>query len=117
MTSELIATFDGLPAHIGAGFNRPASIRIFPGLIEFAFNEQKMLRQPARSFTQQGGVLRVNYVFFPPWLNTVLFLHDNSGLPIYASFPPWQRRRLRCPLAEAGFQPVVKRRVLMGAVE
>lgn len=112
-----IATFEGMPAHIGLGMNRRATIRVFAGALEFDFKGQKFLKEAAVVYRQEGGKVRVNHALFPPWLNTVIFLHERSGLPIYASLPPWRRRELERAVVTAGFELVVKRRVLMGAAE
>lgn len=109
-----IASFGGCPAHIGLELSRSATIHVLPGALEFEFKAQPLLRAPAATYRQDGGEVRVNHVLFPPWLNTVVFLHDRSGLPLCAAVPAWRRRQVESALVEAGLRLVVKRRVLMG---
>ena len=113
-----LASFAGCPAYAGDGLSQSATIHLLPGAMVFEFKERSFLRAPAATYRHLGQKVRVNHVLlFPPWLNTVIFLRDGTGLPIYALLPPWRRRPLERAIVAAGLTLVVKRRILQGYAE
>ena len=113
------AVFRCMPAHFQGSaleLTRNVDVVIRLGVVQL-YQRHKFGTAPSTPrLMDASGLVRLNLCVFPPWLNTVMFVHDASTVG-YVSFPGWMRRRLLHALSSAGVAVQQTRRIILNNVE